>query len=228
MEQRTRVYMTILLALTAGYCDTVTFVSANNLFSAHVTGNFIVFAYDTMIHADTGGWLKLLAFPVFVAAVITGGDIAARSSSLRAILVIEGIILTVSGIIWTILSLAGVDGREWAGLSVAMCIIFSMGLQNAFGKIYSKETYGPTTMMTGNVTQAALDLSKLLKKGDADLMTKESLRHHAITISGFLSGCLLGAALGKIFGLAAVLMPGVTIIIYAMSKLGMELNTVNK
>jgi uncharacterized membrane protein YoaK (UPF0700 family) len=59
-------------------------------------------------------------------------------------------------------------------------------------------------------------------------VTKEGLRHQAITISGFLSGCLLGAVLGKIFGLAAVLLPGVAIIIYAISKLRMEPNTVNK
>ena len=228
MEHRPIVYMTVLLAITAGYCDTVTFVSANNLFSAHVTGNFIVFAYDIMKHADTDSWLKLLTLPVFIAAVISGGSIAARSSGPRALLMIEGVILTVSGIIWIILFLAGADSGKWVGLSVAMCIVFSMGLQNAFGKIYSKETYGPTTMMTGNVTQAALDMGKLLKKGVPDLVTKEGLRHQAITISGFLMGCLLGAVLGKIFGLAAVLLPGVAIIIYAMSKLRMELNTENK
>jgi uncharacterized membrane protein YoaK (UPF0700 family) len=30
----------------ADFCDTVTFVAAGKLFSAHVTDNFIVFAYD--------------------------------------------------------------------------------------------------------------------------------------------------------------------------------------
>ena len=68
---KTIVYITILLAITAGYCDTVTFVSVNELFSAHVTGNFIVFAYDIIKHADTEAWLKLLSFPVFILAVIT-------------------------------------------------------------------------------------------------------------------------------------------------------------
>jgi uncharacterized membrane protein YoaK (UPF0700 family) len=228
MEQKPIVYITILLALSAGYCDTVTFVSVDNLFSAHVTGNFIVFAYDILKHADTNSWLKLLTLPVFIAAVICGGSIAARSSSPCTLLTIEGVILAVSGIAWIILSMAEVDKREWAGLSVAMCVVFSMGLQNAFGKIYAKETYGPTTMMTGNVTQAALDMGKLLKNGVTDLVTREGLRHQATIIFGFLSGCLLGAVLGKIFGLAAVLMPGVAIIIYAMSKLRMGLNTENK
>jgi len=35
---------TLLLALVAGYSDTATFMGANGTFSAHVTGNFIVFA----------------------------------------------------------------------------------------------------------------------------------------------------------------------------------------
>ena len=211
-------YLTILLALSAGYCDTVTFISVDNLFSAHVTGNFIVFAYDILKHADTDSWLKLLSFPVFIIAVICGGNIAAGSRSSVAILVIEGMVLTASGISWIVFSMAGLDSHQWVSLSVAMCVVFSMGLQNAFGKIFSKETYGPTTMMTGNVTQAALDLGKLVKNGAGDLATAGSLRNQAITISGFLVGCLLGAVLGKIFGLAAVLLPGLAITIYAISK----------
>ena len=39
-------YVTLLLTMIAGYCDTVTFVAADSIFSAHVTGNFIVFAYQ--------------------------------------------------------------------------------------------------------------------------------------------------------------------------------------
>ncbi|MET1057588.1 MAG: DUF1275 family protein, partial [Pedobacter sp.] len=39
-------FVTLLLTIIAGYCDTVTFVAADKIFSAHVTGNFIVFAYQ--------------------------------------------------------------------------------------------------------------------------------------------------------------------------------------
>src|ERR1700733_859204 len=186
-------FITILLALSADYCGTVTFISVDILFSAHVTGNFIVFAYDILKHADTGSWLKLLSFPVFIIAVICGGNIAARSNSSVTILLTEGVILAVSGITWIAFSIVGINSNQWAGLSVAMCVVFSMGLQNAFGKIYSKETYGPTTMMTGNVTQAALELGKLLKNGVSDLVTINSLRNQEKKIPGFLAGGPWGA-----------------------------------
>jgi hypothetical protein len=35
-------YSTMMLAGVAGFCDTVTFVAADELFSAHVTGNFTI------------------------------------------------------------------------------------------------------------------------------------------------------------------------------------------
>ncbi len=65
--------ISLLLTFVAGYCDTVTFIAANEVFSAHVTGNFIVLAYDLVYRSNGETWTKLLTFPVFVAAVMTGG-----------------------------------------------------------------------------------------------------------------------------------------------------------
>jgi uncharacterized membrane protein YoaK (UPF0700 family) len=214
-QQKSMVFITILLALTAGYCDTVTFVSAGELFSAHVTGNFIVFAYDLIKHADTVSWLKLLSFPVFIIAVIIGGIIASRSITASNILMLEGVILTLTGITYLALLPAELILHHWINFSLAMCIVFAMGLQNAFGKIYPKETYGPTTMMTGNVTQAALDLGKMFNSKVEDFSTKASFYHDSITIVSFLAGCVFGGILGKGIGLTAVSIPGAVMIIYA-------------
>ena len=41
---------------------------------------------------------------------------------------------------------------------VVLITVFGMGLQSAFGKLFATETYGSTTMITGNVTQAAIEL----------------------------------------------------------------------
>ena len=214
-QQKSMVFITILLALTAGYCDTVTFVSANELFSAHVTGNFIVFAYDLIKHADAVSWLKLLSFPVFIIAVIIGGIIASRATTASNILLIEGVILTLTGIIYLALLPAGLIIHHWNNFLLAMCVVFAMGLQNAFGKIYPKETYGPTTMMTGNVTQAALDIGKMLNNKAGDLLAKASFYRESITIVSFLAGCVFGGFLGKGVGLIAVSIPGAVMIVYA-------------
>jgi uncharacterized membrane protein YoaK (UPF0700 family) len=203
---------TLLLAIVAGFCDTITFVTARE-FSSHVTGNFIIFAYDIIKGADTTSWIKLTSFPVFVIAVITGGWIISKTSNKCSILLWEGIILTIAGFIMLIFKLKQLDS-EWLEYGVVMPVVFAMGLQNAFGKLFGKETYGPTTIMTGNVTQAALDLWEILKAKFSNDMLLKSFKNQSYTIGGFLIGCLLGAVAGEVIGLSAVLLPGVALIIY--------------
>nr|WP_294784902.1 YoaK family protein [uncultured Flavobacterium sp.] len=205
-------YVTLLLTIVAGYCDTVTFVAADSIFSAHVTGNFIVFAYQIVKGSDAHAWIKLLTFPVFIIAVITGGRIALKSTNRYTILFWEGLILLLSGIASYIFGYLG-NFSEWTVYAVAMAAVFAMGLQNAFGKLYAKETHGPTTMMTGNVTQASLDLGNLLKNGLKDADVVLSFKKQIVTIMGFLTGCFLGAVAGKFFGLGTLIIPGVAIII---------------
>jgi uncharacterized membrane protein YoaK (UPF0700 family) len=202
----------LLLAAIAGFCDTLTFVTARE-FSAHVTGNFIVFAYDVINGADARSWMKLVTFPVFVAAVITGGWGIGKTSGKYTILLLEGIVLAITGLIALVLKLQHVS-FVWLTYAITMPIVFAMGLQNAFGKLYSKETYGPTTMMTGNVTQAALDFWGVIKTKFSNGLITESLKHQSLTIGGFLVGCLLGAIAGEIIGLSAVLLPGIALIVY--------------
>ncbi|AWK05784.1 DUF1275 domain-containing protein [Flavobacterium crocinum] len=205
-------YVTLLLTMIAGYCDTVTFVAADSIFSAHVTGNFIVFAYQIIKGSDIHAWVKLLTFPVFILAVITGGRIALKSANHYTILCWEGVILAVSGIASYIFGYLE-NTAEWTVYAIAMTTVFAMGLQNAFGKLYAKETYGPTTMMTGNVTQASLDLGNLLKNGLKDVDVLLSFKKQLVTIIGFLTGCFLGAVAGKFFGLGTLIIPGTAMII---------------
>jgi uncharacterized membrane protein YoaK (UPF0700 family) len=80
-QEKSLVTITLLLSFVAGFCDTVTFVAAGELFSAHVTGNFIVFAYDVIRHADVTGWQKLITFPVFIISVMTGEPLAAKQAT---------------------------------------------------------------------------------------------------------------------------------------------------
>jgi uncharacterized membrane protein YoaK (UPF0700 family) len=59
--------------------------------------------------------------------------------------------------------------------------------------LFSKETHGPTTMITGNVTQAALDLGSLFRLKFSDASAKLSLKKNLVTVGCFLAGFLLGA-----------------------------------
>lgn len=205
-------FVTLLLTMIAGYCDTVTFVAADSVFSAHVTGNFIVFAYQFVKGSDIHAWIKLLTFPVFILAVMAGGRIAGKVLNHYTILFWEGFLLLSAGILVAVFTYNGMF-TEVIMYTVTMIAVFAMGLQNAFGKLYAKETHGPTTMMTGNVTQASLDFGNLIKSSFKDADALLSLKKQLILIIGFLVGCFLGAFAGKQLGLVTLVLPGFAMII---------------
>ncbi|MFB6454720.1 YoaK family protein [Chitinophaga sp. Hz27] len=208
-------WVTFLLAWVAGYCDTATFVSGDGIFSAHVTGNFIVFAAQVSSGSTSAmAWIKLITFPVFIIAVMTGGWLAEKFAQKYKILLAEGIILLVCGALAFLLPMITTWEAKLVTYLIVMITVLGMGLQNAFGKLFAKETHGPTTMMTGNVTQAALDLGNVIRKGRLENeLSTISLNKQIVTIGGFLAGCLIGAFLSRWVGLTALMIPGVAIII---------------
>ena len=216
LEIETRIkHLSVLLTLVAGFCDTVTFVAADSLFSAHVTGNFIVFAYDVVHHVDAHAWTKLVSFPVFVAAVVAGRWIGGRAQSRYALLLWEaGLLLVAGGLVLALLLLH--DRTVFLMQLAAMLVVFAMGLQNAFGRLFAKETYGPTTVMTGNVTQATLDVVAWLRTTGAPAEQAAGLRKQLLVIGAFLLGCLAGAIAAKLAGLVVVAGAGVALLILAL------------
>jgi uncharacterized membrane protein YoaK (UPF0700 family) len=203
--------VTLLLASIAGFCDAITFVAADQLFSAHVTGNFIVFAYDVVTDSNARAWIKLLTLPVFIISVVAGGWIIGKGRHRYFLLLAESILLISGGLIALGFKLNGATDLSWPVYFVVMLVVFAMGLQNTFGRLFSKETHGPTTMMTGNVTQAALDIGTYIRSKFKDGEARSSLKKLRLNIGSFLGGCLLGAILGKQLGLAAVALPGLAL-----------------
>ena len=213
----------LLLTLVAAFTDATTFVGAGKLFSAHVTGNFIVLAYDIIYGADPNEWSKLLAFPVFFGGVMVAGRIANRNSGAvvgegqpdggNRLLRIEGILLMLAGLAAAAMRWWHL-GQVWLLVVVSMTIVVAMAFQNAFGRLYSKRIYGPTTVMTGNVTSAALDIAALLLDRPRHPEKFVPLGHNLAMIGVFLAGCFIGGACAYFFGLAAVLVPGVVVMVY--------------
>jgi uncharacterized membrane protein YoaK (UPF0700 family) len=184
LEIETRIkHLSVLLTLVAGFCDTVTFVAADSLFSAHVTGNFIVFAYDIVHHVEAHAWTKLV-------------------SLVAGLLVLTMLVLHERTVF--LMQLA------------AMLVVFAMGLQNAFGRLFAKETYGPTTVMTGNVTQATLDAVAWLRAPAAPAEQGAALRKQLLVLGTFLVGCLAGAIAAKLAGLSVVAGTGALLLAAAL------------
>jgi len=204
--------MSWLLSFVAGYADTSTFVSANRLFSAHVTGNFVLFVYSVLTNPHSSVWQNLLAFPVFVAAVVAASLIAKHSQYPGKILRLEGILLLIVGIVAIIARSTGLDNSVFI-FCLALTTVAAMGLQNGFGKLYPYTTYSVTTIMTGNVTQFTLELMQYTTAKYPLLHLAQSLRNQGLIIGSFFLGCTVGGVLSHFFGLSSMILPG-TMVLY--------------
>jgi uncharacterized membrane protein YoaK (UPF0700 family) len=204
--------MSWLLSFVAGYADTSTYVCANRLFSAHVTGNFVVFVYSVLTNPGPSVWQNLLAFPVFVTAVVVSSIIVQHSHFPGKILRLEGLLLLVVGIAAIIARSAGLQNNLFIFCS-ALTIVAAMGLQNAFGKLYPHTTYSVTTIMTGNVTQFTLELMQKMTAKNTLANLVQSLRNQGLIIGSFFLGCTVGGVLSHFLGLSAMILPG-TLVLY--------------
>ena len=145
----------IVLALTAGYVDTLGFVALFGLFTAHVTGNFVLIGSE-LANPTRGVLMKFLAFPAFIIAVavarllVLWAENSGRNAALQ-LLAVQGVLLVAfmaTG--WCALPLD--DSRSTLALTAGLLGAAAMGTQNAASRL----VWGylaPTTVMTGNVTQ---------------------------------------------------------------------------
>ena len=205
--------MSGLLSFVAGYADTTTFICANRLFSAHVTGNFVVFVFSLVTNAHLSAWMNLFSFPCFVAAVAASSWIVNYSKYPGNVLRIEAMLLLVVGIIAVILKLLSIE-TSFLIFLLAMVIVFAMGLQNGFGKLYPQTTYSATTIMTGNVTQLTLDLMRHLRPVSRSAELTRGLRRQGRVIAFFFIGCLTGGVVSHFAGLTAIILPGMIMLYF--------------
>lgn len=202
------------LAFTAGFADASTFVGADGIFCAHVTGNFVVLAADLARGARADEWLKLATFPIFVAAVLTStwvhrsiaSEVTARSP--RVLLAAKSLLFGAAAIVgW--LTHASVSGP--GRVAVVTLLVTAMGIQNAMHRL--NPTLGPmTTVMTGNVTNWFVEA---LAPVTPDGARKRRLL--GLVIASFGAGCIVGALGVARFGFAALAAPAVVTLL-ARSK----------
>jgi uncharacterized membrane protein YoaK (UPF0700 family) len=192
-------YVTLLLTFIAGFTDTTTFVAADKLFSAHVTGNFIVLAYDLIRGADRSAYIKLLAVPVFVLAAMLAAWHDRKHRPVR-LLRLEGCLLLVA---------AGLSLVWKPVFPAAMLVVAAMAIQNSFGRLYPELTWSTTTVMTGNTTTAAVSFIQGFTARPRDARKLALSRQILIMAGVFLVGCICGGLLASRFGLAVIALPGI-------------------
>ncbi|GBU16622.1 MULTISPECIES: YoaK family protein [Methylobacterium] len=190
------------LSFAAGYVDTAAFIALYGLFTAHVTGNFVLIGAE-LVTTSTGVLAKLLALPVFLLAValsrvIALGFEARGRGSLRWLLGLEGLLLAGFGIIGTLRApFASADAPD--AILVGMLGVAAMGIQNALARL-SLAHLAQTTVMTGNVTQAVIDAVDLARGAvPPGSPARGRMRRMLPAVVAFAIGAIAGA-----FGVAGL------------------------
>jgi uncharacterized membrane protein YoaK (UPF0700 family) len=210
------IFTSVILSYVAGYADTSTFIGADGLFSAHVTGNFVMLPYDIVTNRIAASWIKLISFPVFILAVFISTQIINHvrddRKAINRFVILEGTLLIISGLIAWIYRHQNTNS-VLNGL-IPMLVVFAMGLQNAFGRFFSKQVFAPTTLMTGNTTQFIIDLAGYLKHKDEEKQNlRQKLVHGMYIILPFLIGCFSGAFITKAVGLGSSVFIGLLMLL---------------
>lgn len=186
---------TALLSFTAGVTDTVSFVGLFGLFTAHVTGNFVL-AGAALATREPGILVRLGMLPIFALAVAGGTLLARRAGAVRRLLDAE---LALLGAFLLVGILLPASARTEIGAPAVALLgalgTAAMGVQNALMR-HIGPTLPSTTVMTGNCTALVADLVDLARgTGDPAVPrgARERLRRLLPAVLGFFAGAAVGA-----------------------------------
>lgn len=201
------------LAAIAGYVDTLSFVALFGLFTAHVTGNFVLIGAGTAGFGQ-GVFMKLMAFPAFVVGVVITSVIArsAPAAPGRA----AWRIYAVQAALMLAFCVAGIGAVPIVhpeNTSVIVCAMLgaaAMGVRNARDRLVSRPGSVPNTVMTGNVTQVMLDAFEVLTPStspEAKATSRARLERMVPAVVAFAWGAVAGALAYRRVGFMALLLP---------------------
>lgn len=209
-----------ILSFIAGFVDTATFVGAKGVLSAHVTGNFVLFGVALVKGLHELDYLKLLLFVPFVATLMIVSKlsrvakIAERFES--NMLFAAAIALLIPGFYF--LGITKLEDKLFDFSNVLIMFpVIAMAIQNAVCKI-AMPTDPMTTVMTGNVTQVALEFIGYKGQVGDKVSVRPKLNAILRVILGFALGCFSGAFLVDTYSLGVLLFPAFLFLVLAFYK----------
>lgn len=185
------------LSFLAGYVDTLGFIALHGLFTAHVTGNFVLLGRE-VVAPGNDVLLKLLAFPAFVAGVVAVRALVRRCQRTG------GTALRPAHLLQAALLLAAAAAARWDMAAGLLCAA-GMGAQNGYGKLLLAKLPA-STVMTGNVTQLVIDC--LDRAGGEQ---RPALAALGGGVLAFAAGCVMGALASR-WGMGLGLLPAVALL----------------
>jgi uncharacterized membrane protein YoaK (UPF0700 family) len=200
-----------LLSFNAGFVDTAGFLGLQGLFLAHITGNFVTLA-ATVVLGTHGVIAKILVLPEFI-LVVALGRLGVLRMTARGRPVLRIVLSAMLCALFAFFTLAVVfgpfpDSDAPLALLTAFAGIIAMAMQNAVQRVHFAKM-PPTTLMTGNITQAILDADALLwglERIDAAAI-RARLASTLQGIVSFAAGCAVAALLYYWFGFWCLAVP---------------------
>jgi uncharacterized membrane protein YoaK (UPF0700 family) len=206
-----RLDLPALLSFNGGFVDTAGFLGLQGLFTAHVTGNFVTLA-AALVLGTHGAIAKLLALPEFVLVVALAriGGTALRAAGLPALPVLLAVKVCFLLAFFILAVALGPfpDSDAPPALLTGFAGVAGMAIQNAVQRVHFA-SIPPTTLMTGNTTQAVLDAVDLIRGVEPDNAPAVRARFPR-TLRGiiwFAGGCAVGALLCYWIGFWCLALP---------------------
>jgi uncharacterized membrane protein YoaK (UPF0700 family) len=214
MTKTTKLIVPALLTFNGGFVDTAGFLGLQGLFTAHVTGNFVTLA-STVVMGAHGIIAKLLALPEFVIVValarVAGSAMRARGLPALPILLAAKVCFLLAFFVLAVAFGPFPDSDAPAALLAGFAGVAAMAVQNAVQRVHFA-SLPPTTLMTGNTTQAVLDAVDLVSAPVRDDASAVRARFGR-TLRGivwFAAGCATAAVLYYWTGFWCLIVPVAT------------------
>lgn len=214
-----------VLSVLAGATDIIGFLGLDGLFTAHITGNFVVLAAH-LIDGNAAVSSYLLAVPVYMLVLLLTRMFAARverksKSTLATLLALE-LLLLFAFMGLSVVCRAWVDPTSGLAVTAGMLGVSAMAVQSALVQLAIKRSPS-TSVMTTNLTSLMLALADLLVHDGKATGTDARARvlHFLPVVVGFTLGCVLGASLEPSCGAWSLGLPaGLSLLAFAMSTFG--------
>jgi len=220
-ERRANLHVPVaVLSGTAGYIDSVGFLSLAGLFPAHVTGELVgltkaLSSGHPLSHPSRWAVLPVFIVALFVAATVVRHHRGRGSSPRRALLTSMAVALGIGACtgFWGLN--AGTPVPEWVLAVRQSGLVSAMAFQNAFTREGLARSC-PTTVMTGNLTQFVFELVEALvarfgwgQSGDTHARNISTSRLGLVgkALASFVGGAVLGCYMVSAVGAFSVVLP---------------------
>jgi uncharacterized membrane protein YoaK (UPF0700 family) len=200
-----------LLSFNGGFVDTAGFLGLQGLFTAHVTGNFVTLG-AALVFGTHGVIAKLLALPEFILVIavarLVGSALAAHGLPALRLLLAAKVVLLLAFFVLAVTLGPFPDTDVPAGLLTGFAGVAAMAIQNGVQRVHLA-SLPPSTLMTGNTTQAVLDAVDLLRGVNPDQAAAVRARFGRTlgSILYFAAGCGAAAGLYLWIGLWCLAVP---------------------